>query len=93
MKAKGYEILNVDLKPLVRFVLGETPGELVLHFESVRLNDFEAAIQFDPGGKLRLLDAFVFPPKPATEGEPSSGEGLKVKRIGSVSENDPYAVN
>ncbi len=71
--------VTVDLNPLIAFVLGETPGELQLHFESVRLKDFDAAIEFDPGGKLRFLDAFVFPPEPPAPDEGPSAPGLKVK--------------
>jgi hypothetical protein len=59
--------VSVDLVPLLRFVAQETP-DIIVHLWEVRLFDYEAHIDFNADGHLRLVDAFSRPskPKPAT---------------------------
>jgi hypothetical protein len=70
--AVGTLRVTVDLLPLVRWVAGRDP-DIVVHLPEVRLYDYEAMIDFNPDGHLRLVDAFSVrkdpdapPPPPPT---------------------------
>lgn len=61
--------VSVDLVPLVRFLTGDEP-ELLVHLREVRLYDYEALIDFDAAGHLKLVDAFSTPADPKAPPKP-----------------------
>lgn len=50
--------VKIDLVPLLKFLTGQTPNTLGLHFNDVELVDYGVLLDFDDDNNLKLVEAF-----------------------------------